>query len=998
MGNSAVTTRSLRIAGRVEEQRLLGDSIQQAAEGKPCALFVHGEAGVGKTHLVGAVCEQALESGFTVLWGRCVHFGAVEAPFLPLLNALDGWARSVDAAERSEVLSTVDGAAELLPWLGAGGTAAPVRLLTVVDALVTAIAAHRPTVLVVDDLQWADAASRDALAYLVTGFTTQRLVIVATQRDEQLATGHPLHGWLADLRRLPSVVEVPLERMSPAETEQQIAMAIGGVPHQRLVSEVVSRSLGNAYLSELLVRGLTVDDERLPAGLPVALKQALLAAWHRLSPFSREVVRTLAVAGRPSTLEDLSAVAVSTGQGADALGAALTAAAEHGLVVAHGASYWFRHPLLAETLYDTLLPGEAAPVHRAWAARLESSPPRAGMEEVHRQADLALHFEGANEMAASFEASMRAADGTQDARQWRETAVHLARAAGLWSSVHEGSDADPDGEADLLERLALTSSRVGDAEQALAAWARVVELADPGTSPLRVGRVLVESADVAWEAAHLERDPSSEYTRAVELTRAFPDSPEHAEALAALSEDESWRAAFEPSRKHAELAVTAARRSGSPRALSVAYRARAFAYMRDLQQADRDSREALRYARLCEEPELFGWASVARSNHLLQQGRTAELIDCAREGFHTALAAGATSMAAFQAALLARHLLVAGRLGESGEVLREGLSVTGVANGAAAVRLSATLLAVRRGDLRVAGLHSRRARELVPVVAERPGLEAPPILAEHLLARGRPEEALDLLSRTMTVQSVDPRVVDDMLMWGARAAADLAERARDRGILAGSERAAAALDALITQRRHLPEDPFAVQVSEDPVQPALNALFDSERGRCAGQRRMSGLWEEAAGRCESAGMHWEQQIATWRWAQAALSEGTRRTAVASPLRSVHRFAVTEGAEPLRQEVEALATAGQIRLDEPARPVPGQSSGTLLATLTRREAEVLSHLVAGRTYAEIAAALVISEKTVSAHVSNLLGKTGTTSRTEVSVLARRLGRPTADGHS
>jgi DNA-binding CsgD family transcriptional regulator len=100
------------------------------------------------------------------------------------------------------------------------------------------------------------------------------------------------------------------------------------------------------------------------------------------------------------------------------------------------------------------------------------------------------------------------------------------------------------------------------------------------------------------------------------------------------------------------------------------------------------------------------------------------------------------------------------------------------------------------------------------------------------------------------------------------------------------------------------------------------------------------------------------------------------------------------AGPLRHEVEKLATVARIPLAEP-HP---SSADTLddapeaFSSLTRREREVLAHLVAGRSYAEIAAALFISEKTVSAHISNLLRKTDTSSRRDVAALASRLGYP------
>ncbi|MFC5265452.1 AAA family ATPase [Kribbella qitaiheensis] len=202
MGGQAVAG-SPGIAGRIEETGILGAAIQGAAEGRPCAVFVHGEAGVGKTRLVRVACDEAAVRGMAVLWGRCVRFGAVDAPYVALIGALKGWVESAEPHELSDVLDTVPAAGQLLPSLSGGDPESAVRLLSLVDALVMAIASHRPTVLVVDDVQWADPASRDGLAYLVAGFRGQRLAVVTTYRDEELGVGHPMHSWLANLRRDP---------------------------------------------------------------------------------------------------------------------------------------------------------------------------------------------------------------------------------------------------------------------------------------------------------------------------------------------------------------------------------------------------------------------------------------------------------------------------------------------------------------------------------------------------------------------------------------------------------------------------------------------------------------------------------------------------------------------------------------------------------------------------------------------------------------------------
>jgi DNA-binding NarL/FixJ family response regulator len=320
-----------------------------------------------------------------------------------------------------------------------------------------------------------------------------------------------------------------------------------------------------------------------------------------------------------------------------------------------------------------------------------------------------------------------------------------------------------------------------------------------------------------------------------------------------------------------------------------------------------------------------------------------------------------------------------------------------VAQSRAWARLASVLLAVRRGDLDQARLHVRRAYELMPDLEDRPTMWAPPTLAEYLLAENQPDRALDLLARTMEVQIVDPRIGDEMLMLSARAAADLAGNARDHRDRDGVTHAQHSLDNIVKLRRGLQPPPFA-RVTGNLITPALETLYAAETARCLAQPGTSTLWAEAVQRCAAAGLHWDEALATRRWAQALLNEHASKAAIATLLRAAYRLADEMSASPLRRELEKLATPRQ---NLPRQPHPPSADAVdavddvpqALASLTRREREILSHLVAVRTYAEIAAALFISEKTVSVHVSNLLRKTGTSSRREVAALAGRLGYPT-----
>ncbi|MEO7423519.1 MAG: helix-turn-helix transcriptional regulator [Ornithinibacter sp.] len=111
------------------------------------------------------------------------------------------------------------------------------------------------------------------------------------------------------------------------------------------------------------------------------------------------------------------------------------------------------------------------------------------------------------------------------------------------------------------------------------------------------------------------------------------------------------------------------------------------------------------------------------------------------------------------------------------------------------------------------------------------------------------------------------------------------------------------------------------------------------------------------------------------------------------LRRGHVIALRLGAMPLLASIEALGRTARISLAtvEAARP-DGPQGGDGLDVLTRREREVVAHVVAGRTYAEIATALFLSEKTVSSHISNLLRKTGTANRIELATWAVRVAGP------
>jgi hypothetical protein len=282
----------------------------------------------------------------------------------------------------------------------------------------------------------------------------------------------------------------------------------------------------------------------------------------------------------------------------------------------------------------------------AFAGRLSG---HVGTAEPFRVGELASHYEGARDPVASLAASLRAAELARQLKALPEEVVHLRRAARLWPTVHAADAEPPDGELDLLERLAFVSEMVGDGEDRLAAWSRSLQLVDECRDPLRASRIDRETAIAEWWTGRLAGQPFEAFEHAVRLSEPFPDSVEYAIALAELSESHSWTDSLEAARLYAEKAIRAARGSGSPEALSRAYSALASAWSWGDESTDAYSAEALRYAWLTGHLGRVMYAEFARSGYLIAQGRLADIVQTGADGLREGLEQGATSFAAFHA-------------------------------------------------------------------------------------------------------------------------------------------------------------------------------------------------------------------------------------------------------------------------------------------------------------------------------------------------------------
>ena len=401
-----------------------------------------------------------------------------------------------------------------------------------------------------------------------------------------------------------------------------------------------------------------------------------------------------------------------------------------------------------------------------------------------------------------------------------------------------------------------------------------------------------------------------------------------------------------------------------------------------------DAREAESLARACGSMQDLLNAFVWQVNALRALGRREDAIEVALRGHAELLAPGPDLFAYFLASLAARGLLDSGRWQECDDLLRPALAARCHAIAGAAIRLTAASLAVRRGRVPEARQHLDRARELISTTFL--GIRGALAIGggDVLAAEGKLQEALDWLRSRLTIPGAAPSDHDDdLLVPYAHAAAELARTARDAGDPEGAAAAVAAAEEVVNG---WPWGSFSSDRPDGVLHLMNQALVLAELARCRDDSDQRERWQRAAEACDAAGVPWHRAVSQWRCAEAAVAAGRPPVSVGALLRNAHRCAVELGAKPLQDEVEALARRSRISLREPMPLVARAQAATPLSTLTARERQVLALLIAGRSNGEIAKELVISDKTASVHVSNILRKTGTVSRMEAAALATRLG--------
>jgi DNA-binding CsgD family transcriptional regulator/tetratricopeptide (TPR) repeat protein len=942
------------MVGREHELEQLMSYLSAARSGEGGLVLLAGEAGVGKTRLV----EAAVTAGqVTCLRGIAAERGST--PYAPIAAVLrEHGRREPSGLSRDEPLVAHLGV--LLPELG------PVPAATDRETLVAAIrfafgtiSVREPTVVFLDDLQWADAATLELLPSLAEAAGDWRLLLLGAYRSEEIPRGHPLRRLRNDLRRAGRLEELAVQPLDPASTARLAAGILDGEPGLALAAALYDRTQGVPFFVEELAGALKVSGRlaRGRAGLeladsssvpiPETLRDAVRLRVEALSGDGRAALEAAAVVGVEVELELLAALGRDGGLG-EVLDCGLLAETEPGVAA-------FRHDLVREALYaDTHWPRRRT-LHRELGRLLEER----GAEPFLT----AGHYLAAGERDRARPLLVEAARRSCEVHAYRDAAAAGRAALEIWP---EGEDEA--GRLEVLQELGRCAQLCGELAEAGRVWEEVASSLD-GETDLRqeagVRRRLATVYELQGEAvkagaAHLE------------AASRFATAGLDAEAASEwyLASEAIWDEDPAARDRALEQALAAALRAGRTDLESQCLTSQGFAASRDGQ-----AEEGLALMRSALSLALDGNHVTAAVTAYWALGATAnDWADfaTAESAFDDAIAYCRTNALAEEEQVCLGCLVVV--LANSGEWTR-------------AEALGRDLL--ERVDLpRVSRIHALGTLGLIG--AARGATKR----ARRDLGRAHARATEFGMEQSAHECAVGLALVDELEgvpspRWRELIStpADRMISARPRGLrLAATFAARRGETALVYACAEAAASWASRFGSADSLAALAHVL--GEVALLEGQPEAAAdQFGQALERLAEVEAPFERALTQGRAGAALIAAGERELGV-ERLVGAHRTFRKLGARPFANRVAADLEAVGERVGERlgGRAVRNLEQGGL----TRRELEILRLVAVGRTNREIARQLFLSTRTVDMHVRNMLAKLGCRSRTEATGKAHELG--------
>jgi len=549
-----IAAREIPLIDRVEEMNVLKEAVYRAVHGEGGLVFIHGEAGIGKTRLVRELGAYARSHGVQVLYGRCPALFKMDGvpPYIIWKEVIKDYLETCTLDQLDKVIGFYPAeVAKLVPEISQKLRTIPQsfqispeqeqnRLFEAVSQFVTNISKETPLLVVLDDLQWTDPSSLLLLHYLARGVQKTSLLLLGAYRSTDIDDKHPLTPVLAELKREHLQQSVSLKRMSEEDTSEMVKQILeqDDIPPE-FCKMVYEKTRGNPFFTEEVIESLKEEEvicreegrwkfkEVSTIEFPKSVRNIIKARLGRLDEDCQNVLTMASFIGNDFTLEAICAV---TGMDKNTLLRLMDKLFKTGLIkerVVRGEGICsFADMLVRDVVYEEVSPLTRKELHSAVGCALEKVYTKTIDEH---SGELASHYLESGEKDKALNYFLKAAQKAATIYANVETASYLHSALRLL----EEKDGDLQKRGCVLEQLGDIKKLAGDPKECIKYWDEALLVWTKLQEKGKVAKLHRKMANVLWDKIGEKEKAREHHEAALKILEAEPESVE----VARLYED-----------------------------------------------------------------------------------------------------------------------------------------------------------------------------------------------------------------------------------------------------------------------------------------------------------------------------------------------------------------------------------------------------------------------------------------------------------------------------
>jgi predicted ATPase/KaiC/GvpD/RAD55 family RecA-like ATPase len=669
-----IAVREIPLIDRDEEMNVLKEAVYRAVHGEGGLVFIHGEAGIGKTRLVRELGAYARSRGVQVLYGRCPALFRMDGvpPYIIWKEVIKDYLETCTLDELDKVIGfypaeVVKLVPELSQRLRTIPQSSPInpeqeqnRLFEAISQFITNISREAPLLVILDDLQWTDPSSLLLLHYLARGVQKTCLLLLGAYRSTDIDAKHPLTPVLAELNRERLPQSVSLKRMSLDDISEMIRQILkqDDIPAE-FCNMIYEKTRGNPFFAEEVIESLREEEiiyreedkwkfkEISKIEFPESVKNIVKARFGRLDDECRDVLTFATFVGNDFTMRIMSTLAgIEENKLLEIVDKLIKTGFVKYTIVRGEDICSFADIIMRDVVHEEVGPFKRKKLHRIVGEALE----KVYAEKIDEHlGELALHFLESGDKEKALGYFLKAGEKAAKVYANAEAASYFQSALKLL----EEKEGEFQEKARVLEQLGEIKRIVGEYDACLKRWNEASLFWKQLNEKRKVAELHRKMAAILWRDVGNTERAQENFGEALRILEAEPESIELATLYAARARMSYFTEDVTKARSWAEKALELARKLNAFEAMAISYEALGMVL-----GATRDTKEAVE----CLEKALKiaqdnGYVDITLRvyNNLavnLPAGEDARALDCFEKGSELAKKAGdIQSLSGFRSSL-----------------------------------------------------------------------------------------------------------------------------------------------------------------------------------------------------------------------------------------------------------------------------------------------------------------------------------------------------------